>query len=371
MCSVPAVGTTAAVGASSALADVYAAVVGQPAAIDLLRRSAPDPMPAYLFLGPRGSGRRAAAAAFAAEVISTGVTDPTAADRHRRLALAGRHPDVVVFERTGPYISVEQADEISRRSGMAPVETARQVLVLTDFELVREAAPKLLKTIEEPPPPTHFVVIATEIPPELVTIASRCVTVPFRRVPDDEVAAALVHEGSSPEEGAAIAAAVNGDLGRARLLAGDAEFGRRMRAWSGAVDRLDGTGSEVVALASELSAAIEAAGAPLRERQAAELEQLQADEELYGPRRGVSSRMAERHRRELRRHRTDELRMGLDALAARLRGDLVAGARRPSDTVAALAAIDASGEALLFNANERLLVQSVLLACSPEPGARS
>lgn len=363
----PAVRTTAAGANPTEQLDLYAGVVGQPAAVEMLRRSAPDPLPAYLFVGPPGSGRRSAAAAFAADLISSAVADPDEAARHRRLALTGRHPDVVVFERTGPYITVEQADEISRRSGMAPVETARQVLVLTDFELVREAAPKLLKTIEEPPPSTHFVVIATEVPAELVTIASRCVTVAFRRVPDDEVAVALVADGATAGEAATIAAAVNGDLGRARLLATDSEFGRRREAWASAVDRLDGSGRQVTLLASELSAAIEAASAPLRERQAAEVAQLESDDELYGPRRGAATRLADRHKRELRRHRTDELRMGLDALASRLRAGLVAGTRRPGDTVGALAAIDAAGEALVFNANERLLVQSVLLACSPDP----
>ena len=75
----------------------------------------------------------------------------------------------------------------------------------------------LLKTIEEPPASTHFVVLADFVPPELVTIASRCVRVDFRAIPDDVLAARLVAEGVDPATAAAAAARRHGgDLDRAR-----------------------------------------------------------------------------------------------------------------------------------------------------------
>ena len=55
-------------------------------------------------------------------------------------------------------------------------------------------APKLLKTIEEPPAPTIFVVLADDVPPELVTIVSRCVRIDFGPVPAALVEATLVAE---------------------------------------------------------------------------------------------------------------------------------------------------------------------------------
>src|SRR5207244_6238029 len=59
--------------------------------------------------------------------------------------------DLVVVERTGPFISVDQAREIVRQASLSPVEGGRKVLLLVDFHLVQNAAPMLLKIIEEPP----------------------------------------------------------------------------------------------------------------------------------------------------------------------------------------------------------------------------
>jgi DNA polymerase-3 subunit delta' len=113
-----------------------------------------------------------AARAFAA-LLLTGVDDP--ASRAARLALRGQHPDVHEVERIGPFISAEQAREIIHVTSLAPVESARKVVVLHDFHrLTAEAAARLLKPIEEPPPSTTFLVLADFVPPELITIASRC-----------------------------------------------------------------------------------------------------------------------------------------------------------------------------------------------------
>jgi DNA polymerase III subunit delta' len=70
----------------------------------------------------------------------------------------------------------------AQRAPLSPVDAAYSVFVLLDFHLVRDAAPVLLKTIEEPPAHTVFVVVADEITPELVTIASRCVQIEFHAV---------------------------------------------------------------------------------------------------------------------------------------------------------------------------------------------
>jgi DNA polymerase-3 subunit delta' len=75
--------------------------------------------------------------------------------------------------------------------------------------------------------------------------------------------------------------------------------------------------------------------------------------------------MADRQRREMRRLRTDEMRQGLSMLGARVRQEFVGGSATPDRAVRALSAIDVAGEALVHNANERLLLQSILLAASP------
>jgi DNA polymerase-3 subunit delta' len=299
-------------------------------------------------------------------VLSAGEEDAAASARHRRLALAGRHPDLHVFERIGPAIAAAQADEIVARASLSALEGPHQLLVLLDFELVRDdVGPKLLKTIEEPSPSTVFVVIATEVPAALVTIASRCVRVPFRRVPDREVGGLLAAEGVEPERAASITAAANGNLRRARLLARDPEFTARSAAWFAAPAALDGTGATVVTTSAELIGTIDRAAAPLKARHAEEIAALDEEERLYGVRRGVRKPMADRHKREMRRLRTDEMRQGLSMLGARVRNDLLDGSLGPERAARAMMAIDAAGEALVHNSNERLLLQSILLAASP------
>src|SRR5205085_2062514 len=89
--------------------------------------------------------------------------------------------------------------EITRLAVRSPVQSARKVLVLVDFHLVAEAGPALLKTIEEPPASTVFVILAEHVPSELVTIASRCCRVDFGPLAPERVAAALEAEGVPPE----------------------------------------------------------------------------------------------------------------------------------------------------------------------------
>ncbi len=60
-----------------------------------------------------------------------------------------------------------------------PLHAARQVIVVLDVHLAALRAPALLKTLEEPPGDTVFVLLADQVVPELVTVASRCVEVDF------------------------------------------------------------------------------------------------------------------------------------------------------------------------------------------------
>ena len=100
-------------------------------------------------------------------------------------------------------------------------------MILHELHLLRpEGAALLLKTIEEPPPSTYFIVLADFVPPDLVTIASRCVRVEFRAIPEDVLAARLVAEGSERDCGRVGGRGGRRDLTRARILAGDPALGR-------------------------------------------------------------------------------------------------------------------------------------------------
>jgi DNA polymerase-3 subunit delta' len=361
------------------MTELYDDVIGQDRAIAALRAAVGRPVHAYLFIGPPGSGKRAAAVSFAAALLC-----PTAGSHIDQelcescgRVVRGTHPDVVQVEREGAFIGMDAAREVIRTAFMSPLEGERKVVVLHDFHLVRDTGPALLKTIEEPPPPTIFVVLAEYLPPELVTIASRCIQVNFAPLTEEQVVAALEAAGVDVPRARELAIAAGGRLDRARLLAADPEFQARRAAWHGVPARLDGTGGTAARVADELVAFLESSVEPLRLRQAAELAEAaernaRASEIVAQGRTAKRASkaalnaglkdMEDRHRREQRRQRTDELRAGLATLAGAYRERLVGA----SDTSRRIAAIDAIREidrvvrTLEYNPGELLLLQALL-----------
>jgi DNA polymerase-3 subunit delta' len=320
-------------------------------AVAALVAAARRPSHAYLLIGPPGTGKREAAGAFAAALLG-GADDPDVARRAKAFA----HPDVRLYERAGPSITVDDAREITRLSYRAPVEADRMVVVVPDLHLVREAGPALLKTVEEPPPGLHFVLLADQLPPELVTIASRCIVVDFDPLAPEVITAQLVAEGVEPEAAQAAADASGGRLDRARLLAGDVGFASRQAFWRRLPDALDGSGATVATLVDEVQRQVDTILEPLKAQHAAELAQLDRLDEVAG-RKASRRDVDERHKRELRRVRTDELEAGLATLAGAYRDRLVAGRSSPD----AIAAIAHATEHLIRNPNEQLMLSALLL----------
>ncbi len=339
---------------------VWAAVVGQTQAVRRLTQAAANPVHAYLFVGPPGSTKDEASRAFAA-LLMAGSDDPS--QRDARLALAGTHPDVREVERLGARISAEQVADIIRNASLAPVEGSRKVMILHDFHLLdAAAAARLLKTLEEPPASTIFVVLADQVTPELVTIASRCVRILFAALSTEVVAAQLVDSGIDPETAEVAAQAAEGNLTRARVLATDPGLMARRDAFAGLAGRLDGTGTTVVQLCTEVLALIDAAATPLAARHAEELAALESRVAATGERGSGRKQLEDHQKRELRRHRVDELRSGLGVLAGTYRDALVRGQLpRPEAAVTAVTRIHAALEAMERNPNEALLLQALLL----------
>jgi DNA polymerase III subunit delta' len=340
-----------------------AAVAGQSDAMATLAQAATNPVHAYLFVGPAGTGKLQAARAFAEQLLASNDTD----GRTARLVRAGEHPDVIEVERVGAAISKPQAAEIVRRAALAPVEGAVKVMILDEFHLLSaDAAAVLLKTIEEPPPGNVFIVLADQVTPDLVTIASRCVRITFRPLTDAQIASILVSEGVAADHATAVAAAAGGNLDRARLLSADEGLNARRQAFAAVPRRLDGSGSAVVTTVRDLLDVIDAAADALKARHSAEVVELDARAAEHGERGSGRKSLEERHKRELRRHRLDELRSGLAVLAGVYR-DAMSNAA-PSEAAAyadAVNDIHRSLEALERNPNEPLLMQALLYRLAP------
>jgi DNA polymerase III subunit delta' len=346
-------------------------VIGQGSTVETLRSAAQKPVHAYLFVGPPGAGKVRAALAFAASVLcprgGCGECDIC------RRTLNQTHPDLLNVEREGASISVDQAREIIRLALRSPVEGSRKVLVLNDFHLVTNAGPTLLKIIEEPPPSTIFIVLAEQITNELVTIASRCVQMTFAPLSVTAVVEALVASGIEESVAKTAANAAGGRLDRARLLATDPEVANRMAFWQNIPRRLDGTGAAASVVAAEAVGMVDAAAVgPLEARQAEEVAALDARLELIGGKGGAGQRkeLQERHKRELKRLRDDEIRFGFATLAQAYRSILLAPDSPSAEQRKAIAAttrVATASEHLIRNPNINLLLAALFVDLSPGP----
>lgn len=163
---------------------------------------------AYLFVGPEGVGKRLFAQTLAqclfcerfgdAELDACGQCGPC------RMMQAGTHPDFLTLSRPEGknVIPVELiAGEQGRRGqdgfchdiAMRPMAGERRIAVIDDADVFNaESANALLKTLEEPPPGSILILIATNIETQMPTIRSRCQPVRFGPLPDPVVAELLV-----------------------------------------------------------------------------------------------------------------------------------------------------------------------------------
>jgi DNA polymerase-3 subunit delta' len=280
---------------------------------------AAGPAHAYLFRGPRGSGKRAAARAFAAEILAKGASNPDDA-RRRALLDPSPHPDLVwLAPRGSQHLVDEVREQVIRAAAYRPFEGVSRAFVIEQAEAMREESQNaLLKTLEEPPAFDHLLLLSAEPEALLETITSRCQQVSFAPLPPEAVAEALAGERSA-EAVAAVARLAGGDIERARFLLTDA--GRRLRGEAEELARAavtPGGGAPWQALLEGAESAGSEAERQARDRLA---------EEESG--RRLSAREAgEEARRVGRRRRTEVLDLGLELCAAWLRdlGAVAAGA---------------------------------------------
>lgn len=350
---------------------IWDEVVGQTVAVRHLRAAADrGAVHAYLFLGPAGSTKIQAARAFASRLM-TG--HERADDRTAELILRGEHPDVREVRRVGARIDKDQANAIVREASLTPSEGSSKVMILEDFHLLApEGAGRLLKTIEEPPDSTTFLILAEFVPHDLITISSRCAPIDFRAISPDVVAARLVAEGIEPAAAMSAARSSHGDLRRARILATDPALAERRAAFADTPHRLNGTGNIAFTTAAELLAMIDAASESLAIRHTTEVTELDERIERHGERGSGKKQLEDRHKREMRRYRTDELRSGLAAMAATYRDSAVNDATTDVEACAdAVHRIHTALGALDQNPNEKLLVESLLWSLPDAQGIRS
>jgi DNA polymerase-3 subunit delta' len=320
-----------------------------------------------MFIGPSGCGKDVAARAFAALKLQ-GTDDATT--RLADLVMRRMHVDVHELEREGASIQIETVREgIIARASLTPVEGEQQVLIVHDFHLLTPPQRStLMKTLEEPTGKTFFLLLMEELPDGFEALKSRSVRVNFPPISDEIVVRELVAAGHPIDVAERAAHIAAGDLERARIVVNDSALVSRLELFQALPGRLDGSHSTVVRLVAEILGAIETSLDAYKEHQGVEVEAFEERVRLLGE-RGAGSRkdLADRHKRELRRHRTDELRSGLRVLSLRYRDAMAelsdsAVAHLVLGYADAVSQIRRASAALSRNVNERLLLEDLLMA---------
>jgi DNA polymerase III subunit gamma/tau len=181
---------------------------------------------AFLFTGPRGTGKTSTARILAKMVnCERGPTPEPCGVCEQCVAVRdGTHLDVVEID-AASHGGVDDARELREKAPTAPVQGREKVYIIDEAQrLSREAFDALLKVFEEPPPGVRFVLATTEPHKMPATIIGRCQRFDFRRIPTDTIADLLeqVAKGEglelSREAAVAIARATEGSARDAESL---------------------------------------------------------------------------------------------------------------------------------------------------------
>jgi DNA polymerase-3 subunit delta' len=202
-------------------------IIGHRRLVTLLSRAiAQDTLPqSLLFAGPRGIGKRRTAVALAETINCLAPVEAPSLLRDacgtcvscRRIA-RGVHPDILIVEPgESGSIKIEQLRDVIDRAGYRPFEGKRRVVIVDEADaMAGPAQSALLKTLEEPPQASVFVLVSPVPDALLPTVLSRCQRLRFGELSVAEVAEALMRDHEYEEtEARAAAADADGSIGRA------------------------------------------------------------------------------------------------------------------------------------------------------------
>jgi len=181
---------------------------------------------AYLFCGPRGTGKTSTGRILAKAVncLTNGKGEPCNTCPMCQTITEGSALDMIEIDAASNR-GIDDIRELRERVNYAPNQARYKVYIIDEVHmLTREASNALLKTLEEPPPHVIFILATTEAHKVIPTILSRCQRFDFRRISQTDVISKLTHICSTegihmePEALQLVAKAATGSLRDAENL---------------------------------------------------------------------------------------------------------------------------------------------------------
>ena len=181
---------------------------------------------AYLFCGPRGTGKTSTGRILAKAVncLTNGKGEPCNTCSMCQAITEGRALDMIEIDAASNR-GIDDIRDLRERVNYAPNQARYKVYIIDEAHmLTKEASNALLKTLEEPPPYVIFILATTEAHKIIPTILSRCQRFDFRRISQADVISKLTHICSTegihlePEALQLIAKAATGSLRDAENL---------------------------------------------------------------------------------------------------------------------------------------------------------
>lgn len=350
---------------------------------------------AWLVTGPPGSGRSTAARAFAAALQCTGEVPGCGQCKSCRDVLSGTHPDVVTLATDKLLITMEEVKDLIGQAQRRPWTGHWRVILVEDADrMVERTTNVLLKSIEEPPPQTVWMLCTPSADDVLPTIRSRCRLVTLRIPPAEAVADLLVRrDGADPQMAQRAARASQSHIGLARHLATDPQAWERRRRLLQAPVSLRSVGDAVLAAAELVDNAQAESKDATTQRDAAEKAALlralgiESGETVPPALRAQVRALEENQKRRAARARTDVLDRAMidllsfyrDVLATQMGAEVdrvnidftqaideVAVSTSIEQSLARIAAIEQCRARLRSNAAPLLTVEAMMVQLRPQ-----